>query len=301
MQFLVPDGNSDGMNHRALIALATAGVLWGLTVPLSKVALGWMDPAWLTVARFGLAAPILTYIGRRHLRAALTPSVAAWGALGYGMVIVLQNLGIERTSVSHAALVYGAVPALVAVVALLARRSESGPLAWAGFAVALTGVALVAGGGGSASLAGDALVLASAVLSALFIFAQADTLRGRDPVAVTAVQMLAAALVALPIALIAGKPPTLRPEQAELWCAVALCSAGSLLPYALYAFGQARVQAEFAGAFLNLEPLVGAAAGALAFGDAFGALQLAGATAILLGLGMSLGRMRGRVPAIARA
>lgn len=290
----------DRMNRRALFALTTAGVLWGLTIPLSKVALGWMDAAWLTVARFGLAAPILAYVGRRHLRAALTPAVAAWGALGYGMVIVLQNLGIERTSVSHAALVYGAVPALVAIVAVAARRSQSGPLAWGGFAVALAGVVLVAGDGGDASPAGDALVLASAVLSALFIFAQADTLRGRDPVAVTAVQMLAAALVALPIALLAGQPPALHPGQAELWCTVALCSAGSLLPYALYAFGQARVRAEAAGAFLNLEPLVGAAAGALVFGDAFGALQLTGGTAILLGLLMSVGRMP-RVRAVARA
>jgi drug/metabolite transporter (DMT)-like permease len=204
------------------------------------------------------------------------------------MVIVLQNLGVERTSVSHASLICGAVPALVAVASLAVGRGRSGPLAWTGFAVALTGVGLVAGSGGAASPAGDLLVLGAAGLSAMFIVAQADNLEGRDAIAVTAVQMLAATLVALPIALLAGTPPAGAPGAHEIVALVALCSAGSLLPFALYAYGQSRVSAETAGAFVNLEPLVGAAAGALAFGDPFGGAQLVGALAIVGGLLLSL-------------
>ena len=276
------------MSRRALIALTAAGLLWGLTIPLSKVALGSLDPAWLTVVRFGAAAPLLAWVARRHLRAALTPSVAAWGALGFGMVIVLQNLGIERTSVSHAALVCGAIPALVAVVALVTRAGAASPLAWLGYAAALGGVALVAGVGGvgvGASLTGDLLVLASAGLSAMFIVAQTRNLEGRDAMAVTAVQMGAAALTALPLALTHGHAS--MPDTDELLAIVALCTAGAL-PYALYAYGQARVKAETAGAFVNLEPLVGALAGALVFGDPFGGAQLLGGLAILGGLALSV-------------
>ena len=40
----------------ALAALTVAGLLWGTTVPLSKLALEWLPPGWLTFARFGLAA-----------------------------------------------------------------------------------------------------------------------------------------------------------------------------------------------------------------------------------------------------
>src|SRR3954447_5295911 len=54
--------------RRALLALTAGGVLFGLTVPLSKIALGWLDPAWLAVARFGLAAPALAWVARRRLR-----------------------------------------------------------------------------------------------------------------------------------------------------------------------------------------------------------------------------------------
>ena len=56
----------------------------------------------------------------------------------------------------------------------------------------------------------------------------------------------------------------------------------------LYAYGQKRVAPEVAGAFVNLEPLVGAMIGAFAFGDPFGPTQLLGATAILGGILMSV-------------
>ncbi|MEA2123630.1 MAG: hypothetical protein QOI80_412, partial [Solirubrobacteraceae bacterium] len=144
-------------NRRALIALTVAGLAWGLTVPMTKVLLGWMDPAWATVARFGLAAPVLALIARRHLRAAATPLIAAWGAAGFGVVIVLQNIGIERTSVTHAAVILGAVPILVALVTAALGQASAGPLAWTGFAAALAGMGLVAHSGGHASASGDAL------------------------------------------------------------------------------------------------------------------------------------------------
>jgi O-acetylserine/cysteine efflux transporter len=273
--------------RNAYIALTAAGLLWGLTVPLSKAVLDWLDGGWLTVVRFALAAPLLALVARRHLRGACTPAVLLSGAMGYGLVIVLQNAGIERTSVSHAALIVGAVPALVALATAASGRGRADRRAAAGFALALAGVGIVAGGGGGAATpAGDLLVLASAALSATFVVVQADVLKGRDPVAVTAVQMLGGALAAVPNAAFEGLPHAPHSVLPVLALA-ALLTAGTLGPYALFAYGQASVAPELAGAFLNLEPLVGAAAGALAFGDPFGGPQLAGAVAILMGIGLS--------------
>src|SRR4051812_36311499 len=274
-------------NRRALVALTVAGLAWGLTVPMTKVLLGWLDPAWTTVARFGLAAPVLAVVARRQLRAAATPLIAAWGAAGFGAVIVLQNIGIARTSVTHAAVILGAVPVLVALVTAALGQASSGPREWAGFAAALSGIGLVAGSGGQASWQGDALMLGSAVVSAAMIVAQASLLPGRDAIAVTAVQMAAAALAVLPIALLAGTPPAGAPTAHELLAALGLVTVGSLVPFTLYAYGQARTSAEVAGAFVNLEPLVGVALGAIAFGDPFGPLSLAGGVAIVAGIGLS--------------
>lgn len=272
----------------AIAALATAGMLWGTTLPLSKLALGWLSPWWLTVARFGLAATVLLVAARPRISGACTPGVLAWGALGYGGSIMLQNAGIERTSISHAAMLVGATPVLVAIIVAIWQRIVATPVAWAGYVVSLTGVALIAGGsGGGATIAGDGLILASLLFSAGFLAAQSRLLNGRDPVAVSAVQFLAASGAAAPVAVITDGMPAAPSNPGILLAVVGLALGGTLLPFTLFAYGQARVSAEVAGAFVNLEPLVGAAAGALLFGDPVGVSQAIGGAAILAGIMLS--------------
>ncbi|HLQ54060.1 MAG TPA: EamA family transporter [Streptosporangiaceae bacterium] len=271
----------------AIAALTTAGLLWGTTVPLSKLALEWLPPGWLTFARFALAAAVLLAAARSRVRAACTPAVLACGAIGYGGSVVVQNAGIVRTSVSHAALLIGATPVLVAVIAALWHHSVARPVAWAGFAVSLAGVGLVAGGGGrDATAGGDGLVLASLLLSATFTVAQTRLLRGRDPVAVTAVQFMAAALAVLPVSLVTEGMPAAPSGAGTFLATGGLALGGTLLPFTLFAYGQGRVTAEAAAAFLNLEPLVGAVAGVVIFGDPAGPRQVAGGAAILAGIAL---------------
>ncbi len=273
---------------KSIGALAAAGALWGLTVPLSKLSLSWLGPGWLAVGRFLLAVPPLAFVGRRGIRAALDLRVAASGAVGFGLVIELQNLGIEHTSVSHAALIVGAVPVLVALLAAALRDTVGRPAVWAGHLLALGGIGFVAGGGGSgATLGGDGLMLGSAALSAAFIVAQPRLLTGRNPAAVTTVQFGAGALIALPLALITEGIPHSPTHPGAAAAFVALAVAGTMLPFWLFAFGQARVSATLAATFFNLEPLVGAVVGWLAFGDRADVGQLLGAVALLAGIGLA--------------
>jgi drug/metabolite transporter (DMT)-like permease len=211
------------------------------------------------------------------------------GAVGYGGSVMVQNAGIGRTSVTHAALLIGAVPVLVAIIAAVWYRAVARPVAWFGFAVSLGGVGLVTtgSGGGGATMAGDGLVLASLLLSATVTVAQGRLLAGRDPIAVTAVQFLGAALGSLPVAAVSEGVPAAPAGAGVVLAVVALALAGTLLPFTLFAFGQSRVSAEVAGAFLNLEPLVGAIAGAVVFGDPVGLVQAGGGAAILAGIALS--------------
>jgi O-acetylserine/cysteine efflux transporter len=310
-KYCMPNGEHEFMNANrrpAVAALIAAGLLWGTTVPLSKLALEWLSPGWLTAVRFGLAAAVLLAAARRRgLRRAFTPAILAAGALGYGGSVQLQNAGIGRTSVTHAALLIGAVPVLVAIIAAVWHRTVARPVAWFGFALSLGGVGLVTtgGGGGGATPAGDGLVLASLVLSAAVTVAQGRLLTGRDPVAVTAVQFLGAALSAVPAAAVTDGAPAVPSGASPVLAVVALAAGGTLLPFTLFAFGQSRLSAEIAGAFLNLEPLVGAIIGAVAFGDPVGLTQAAGGLAIVAGIGfsslplLSSRRMGQRRPAVA--
>jgi drug/metabolite transporter (DMT)-like permease len=269
-------------------ALVAAGLLWGTTVPLSKVALEWLPPAWLAVARFAVAAAVLLAVSRPGWRGAFRPAVLVAGGLGYGASVVLQNLGLQRTSVTHAALIVGTSPMLIAVIAALWHRTVTRPAAWAGFAVSLAGVGLIAGGrGGGATLGGDALVMAAQVVCATFTVAQNRLLPGRDPVAVTGAQFLAAALATAPVALATERFPALPAGSAPLLAFAGLALCGTALPFSLFAFGQTRVPAGVAGAFLNLEPLVGALAGAVVFADPVTRIQVVGGAAILAGIALS--------------
>jgi drug/metabolite transporter (DMT)-like permease len=169
------------------------------------------------------------------------------------------------------------------------RRARNG----SGYALTLAGIALIArSGGGGATPAGDLLVLASVVVSASFIVLQPRLLAGRDPAAVTAVQFGAGALVALPLAVMMEGPPAVPAQARPALALAALSLAGTLLPFWLFAFGQTRVPAHIAGAFVNLEPVVGAIAGWMAFGDAATPAQVAGALTVLVALALSTARAR---------
>src|SRR5215469_5676494 len=277
-------------SNRRLIfpALIAAGVLWGTTVPLSKVALGWMPPAWLAFARFALAAAILMVVSRSRLRAACSPAILVTGGLGYGGSVLLQNLGIERTSVTHAALLIGATPVLVAIIAATLRHSVARPVAWVGFGMSLAGVGFIASGQGSGStLGGDGLVLAAQFVSASFTVSQARLLRGRDPLAVTALQLMSAAVLVLPVALTTEQHLAGSMSATALLATIGLVVGGTVGPTALFAFGQSKVAADVAGAFLNIEPLIGAAMGTVLFADPLGPVQVVGGLAIMAGIGLS--------------
>jgi O-acetylserine/cysteine efflux transporter len=293
--------------YRAVAALIAAGTAWGTSVPLSKVALDWLGPGWLAVARFAVAAVVLLIMSGRAgtLRGAFTLPVLVAGAIGYGGSVSIQNAGLTRTSVTHASLIIGATPILVAIIAAAWQHAVARPVAWAGFALSLAGVGLIAGGQGhGASPAGDVLVLVATVIAASVTVAQGRLLSGRDPIALTAVLFLGAALGALPFAAAEGLPV----GHASLGAVVAtgaLTICGTLVPFSLFAFAQKRVASEVAGAFLNLEPLVGAVLGIVAFGDPAGTRQFVGGLGIILGIGLSslplLPRRRpvpGRRPAV---
>jgi len=289
---------------RGLAALTVAGVAWGTSVPLSKVALAWLDPGWLTAVRFALAAAVLVAaVPRQKLRSAFSWQVLAWGVVGYGGAVLVQNVGVQKTSVTHAALLIGAGPVLIAVITALWRHVVARPLAWLGFAVSLAGVAAVAGGrGGGASPAGDALVLISTALVAGMAVAQARLLADRDPVAVTAIQFAGAALATLPFAACTTGLPAAPASAGPVLAVIVLTAAATLLPFTLFAYGQRRVPAEVAGAFLNLEPLVGAAIGIVAFGDSVGPRQVLGGVGIVAGIALSsLPALRDRRPRLATA
>src|ERR1700758_5849958 len=86
------EGDYGHMNinrRHAVAALIAAGLLWGTTVPLSKLALQWLGPGWLTAVRFGLAAAVLLPVARRRGQRILEVRLLLSGAVGDGATVIV--------------------------------------------------------------------------------------------------------------------------------------------------------------------------------------------------------------------
>ena len=79
--------------------------------------------------------------------------------------------------------------------------------------------------------------------------------------------------MALAFAAVFEGPPARPPAAGPVVAVPGLALAGTLVAFWLFAWGQAQVPAELASTFVNLEPLVGALTGVVAFQDAFGPVR----------------------------
>jgi drug/metabolite transporter (DMT)-like permease len=280
------------MKSIAFVALALAGICWGLGFPSGKLILTEMDSAHMVLLRFAVAAIAAApfALRRPEVRALFKSPVVVLSGVLYGVAFMVQFEGLAHVSVTVAALLVGAMPALIAVSAkVLGERVST--LSWAGVAGATLGAALIAGKpDGASSPYGVALSI-----GALFLFlAWLLTLRRAPPapnaMAIPAVSIIVAAFTVLPIALIMHGAPRLE-LRAPVWAAVlAQGVLATLLATAAWQFGAARVGSASAGVFINIEPLIGACCGVLLFGDhltaalfAGGLLIIGGSFAVVLG------------------
>lgn len=273
------------MKSLAFVALAVAGLCWGLGFPTGKLILTETDAAHMVLLRFIVAAAAAApfALRRPEARALFASPVVLLAGVLYGVAFMVQFEGLAHVSVTVAALLVGAMPALIAVSAKVLGEKVT-RLSWAGVAAATLGAALIAGKpDGASSPLGVALSI-----GALFLFlAWLLTLRrappAPSPMAIPAVSIIVAAATILPIALAMHGPPRLD-LSAPVWAGVlAQGVLATLLATAAWQFGASKVGAASAGVFINIEPLMGAACGVLLFGDHLTASLLAGGVLIIGG------------------
>lgn len=152
-------------------------VLWSLNFIVGKVVLRELPPllaGGLRIAGAGLVMlPVYAFGERRRTlpeRGDL-PLLAVLGVVGIAMNQVLFLLGLKRTTVAHAALIFGLSPLLVLVVAAAAGQEKITGRKVAGMLTALGGVLVLqhrSSNGAEATATGDLLVLAGATAFALF-------------------------------------------------------------------------------------------------------------------------------------
>ncbi len=284
------------MNKRlAYLALTLAGACWGLGFPLGKLALRELAPSHVILLRFAVAAVAAApfALATREARGLFrSPWVLGAGVL-YGVAFLIQFEGLAMVSVTLAALLVGAMPALIATCAYLMGDKVS-RASWAGVAATTAGAALIAGRPGDAgSVAGVLLSLASLMVFLAWLVALKKAPQARAAMAMPCVTVLVAAATILPISLVLHGAPNLHLSPTAWAGVIGQGVLSTVVATAAWQYGASRVSSASAGVFINIEPLFGAAVGVLAFHDSLTAAVVAGGALIVAG---SLTVVRGERP-----
>jgi len=275
-------------------------VIWGASVPLTKLGLRDFPPLTLTALRYVIAAPffVLLLRGRR-----LPPPRALGTAAGLALVGIVcgqvaQTLGVRETSASVATVISALIPVLVVVLAAVRLGQPVRPRQAMGLAMAFAGVVLVATGDprhlaslagvGAAEARGDALMGLSAVAVAAYYVLAIPLVATYSVLTVVALTSLAGACGLVPVAAWelargAAVHPSAQGVAVVLYLALLVTVLGLLIWFgALH-----RLPARVAAAAQYLQPLVGVGASALLFGDRLGVWFWIGTGCVLLGIAWS--------------
>lgn len=269
----------------ALLALGGAGVLWGASFLLGKLALRRAGPIDVILWRFiaaSLALLALPEARRFRPRRGDLPVFVLAGVLNVPVTFLVQFEGLARTSASVAALIVGTLPALVALASRVFLQERVGRIGWVAVAASASGVGLIVGGSMTDShLVGDALVFVSMFAVVGWVLIGKRLLRGAPPLGTTAWIVWIGTVALVPIALVLGGRPRVALPAATWGEIVLLGFASTACAMGLWNWGLRGVPAARAGVFLNLEPLVGASLGAAVLGDRLGASFVVGGVLVL--------------------
>jgi O-acetylserine/cysteine efflux transporter len=286
------------MTVRSLGALLLLAIVWGGSIPLTKLGLRDIPPLTLTALRYLTAAPCFLWLlrGRRLPPAGVSAAAAGLGLLGIGVGQVSQTLGVRLTPASVATVVSALIPVLVVALAAVRLRQPIRGTQVAGLAAALLGVALVAGGDPRAlaplhpaTLAGVALVLLSSVAVALYYVLSVELIERYSVLTIAAISSLAGAAALAPVAVWElGHAPmrlTATAIAVVLYLGLLVTVAGLWVWFGALMTLPARIPA----ALQYLQPIVGVLASAALFGDRLDRWFWTGTALVLAGIALSAG------------
>jgi drug/metabolite transporter (DMT)-like permease len=287
-------------------ACALAGCLWGTGFYFGRLALNEMSVESMVLYRFLFASlgmlPVMLFYrgGWVRLTGAEVRMLLIASSFGVPIQFLLQFHGLARTTVSHASLMVGAMPVMLAVAAAIFAGEKLDRLGWVALCGSTVGAALVtlgasrttAGAAEVPTLAGDLMVFASLFIALAWILLSKKLMETHSPPVVTAYTILSGTAMLVvwvmgpwmlsPLTHSHAQPPPFAHVSSLAWTALAisglLCTATTTL---LWNWGIHHVPASRAGVFLNIEPAMGSILGVELLGEHLGPYAWAGGALIL--------------------
>jgi len=282
-----------------IAALLAAASAWGAMFIVSKQMLAYVDPFWFTFIRYGIAGILLAALllprgaaPWRKLRANAAP-LALRGAFGFGIFSVTLLTGLAQTEPAHGAVIMATTPMTTQLVRWALDGVRPARTTLLTTALALLGVATVAGVlshasfGTTSTLHGDALILASTLAWVWYtrgatVFAQLPIVEYTALTVVAALPLLALGAV-FATAFDFASVPSAQDLHTTWHAMIYVGVIASGLAVLAFNYGVRTLGAVTGTAFLNFVPVsalvIGAALGKLPTGN-----ELLGAAMVITAL-----------------
>ena len=278
------------------LLLVTMSFIWGINYSVVKFGAAAIAPLAYNGVRVTLAAVTLLAlmaITRRAMperRDLLT--LLALGVLGNGVYQLLFIEGVSRTRAGDAALVLAASPAFIAIFGralgverITARGLVGISMSLLGMAFVVYGREIASSGDGRPTLAGNALVLAGAVVWSVYSVLLKPRADHLDIVTISAFTMAGGAVVMLGAAAPALAHTDWRAVGALTWAAIAYSGLFALVVAYLFWYRGVQVLGPTRTAmYSNLQPVIALGAAYVALGEIPTPWQALGAGTIIAGV-----------------
>lgn len=278
-----------------LIAVA---LIWGTGSVAIKIAVEGFPPLTAAGLRLALASALYAPLLWLNRRTAPLPDrrdlpLLLWLAFsGYLLFNVLYFLALERTTATHAVLVWGAQPIVTAVLAALLIGERVSRRAVLGVLISTAGVALIvatslnAATAHGADLIGDLMLVSLMVSWVFYTVASRTAMRRLSPLASTGYACLLGFAMMLPVSLLGGfRPEQLADAPLRSWLAVGFSGGVSVvLSYIFWNRALLRLGPTRTAVFVNLSPVWGLLMSRLLEDETLSWIHAAGAVLIVGGV-----------------
>ncbi len=270
--------------------------IWALNLSLVKIALAEIPPLPYNGIRLLLAAAVLlawllATEKNLRLRRQDLAKIVLLSFSGYALYQYLFISGIDLTSASNTAVIFGSAPIMVSLLSSFFKHEKITPLGWLGIALGFAGIYLVVSGsrGGFAlsrhTWKGDLLLFAAVFLWAHYSVSARPLLKVYSPLKFTAVTMGLGSLMFFPFSIAPLRQLSFAAVSARAWLCLLFSGLIALsLALVLWFFSVRRVGNSQTAAYSNLQPVLAVAFAWLLLGERASSSLLLGAAVIFIGI-----------------
>ncbi|KAB0539361.1 EamA family transporter [Pseudochrobactrum saccharolyticum] len=275
-------------------------LMWGLSIPATKLGLNSTPPLTLTALRYAVAVPfmLLLLIGKKPLPWKAVPTVAMLGIIGIGLGQVAQTIGVNGTSASVGTILSATIPLFIVSFATYRLKQPITIIQICGVATAFIGIVVVAFENTSSDItttfSGPVWIQISAIAVAFYYVWSVELTLKYGTVVVVTWSTFFGLLAMIPLAAWETYQAPFTLTAVSLGAAAYLGLIVSVAGLFLWISILKNVPAPVAASIQYLQPVFGIIASAILFGDNIGLQFLLGVSLILAGLALTMRNKKAR-------